>query len=120
MYVQFVGVVTGDDFVAARAEAASQPGFDPTFDLVLDLRRADLSGLTSSYLRSLASSTSLTPDSRRAIVVNSAVHYGIVRMYQLQRENAGGTESSQVFTDLAEALTWLGLEDLKDRLDSSG
>lgn len=102
------GVVTlkeNQDFIRALAD---HPDFDPTFDQLSDAR-AVTAAVSSDRLADLARSQVFTAGSRRAILVESDLVFGVSRMYQAYATQ-GGPEV-RVFRDPDEASEWLDRED---------
>ncbi len=63
--------------------------------------------MTSTGIRVLAERNPFSEGSRRAIVVDSELSYGMVRMYQLLTDQHA--HDLTVFKDLKKARAWLGL-----------
>ncbi len=84
---------------------SADPRFQPTFNQLHHMQAGALGALRYDDLASVKEFDPFSPSARRAIVVETAVDYGMVRMYELLR---GG--SMQVFKTEREARLFLGLE----------
>jgi hypothetical protein len=61
----------------------------------------------------LGSHTAFVETARRVLVVGTAEHFGLARMYQAHSAiNVGHRDNINVVYDLADALEWLGLDAL--------
>lgn len=95
-----------------RALYAS-PSWRPGMHELVDLRAADLSGITLQGMRELAAivgravAGSTEPPFRTALLVSSALEFGMARLYEGHQADAVG--DVQVFRTEHEALGWLGL-----------
>jgi hypothetical protein len=118
VYGRLYGAPTVDEVLAVRQEVLNAPGFDPTFDVIFDLRDADLSVFPTAWVDRLASSTVFHSSSRRAIVADTENKFGLARMFEIRRELSGGTEPILVVHTLIEAFVWLGLPEFDPSLPS--
>ena len=82
----------------------ADPDFDPSLDQLSDARSVT-TAVPSDRLADLARSQVFGSGSRRAIVVDSDLVFGVSRMYQAYT-GQGGPEV-RVFRDLEEANSWL-------------
>ena len=110
VYTRFSGPTAGAILLGIRIELLQDRAFDPTFDVIVDLRDADLSPLSASDIRAVASRSAFGRLTRRVIVADTQDKFGLARMYQTRRDLAGGREDTHVVTSLAEALEWLRLD----------
>lgn len=89
-----------------RAELAANSDFTPDFDQILDLRG---SGFVPELkdLRRLVSRDPFADGSRRAVLVDSVLQFGVARSYNGLR----GDDRSVLnpFQSLAEACDWIGI-----------
>jgi hypothetical protein len=96
------------DLLRLASELESTPGVTPDFSLLIDLREANGRAVTTVGVRALAGRPLvLAPTSRRAVVVPSALGFGMARMYELLSEPRGG--ATRVFRDYDEAHRWVEL-----------
>ena len=92
-----------------HAEALrADPRFDPTFSQVVDFRGLKIRITGGQGIRALASINPFSPEARRAVLVDSSLLFGLIRMYQALTS----TDPAQLrlFAELEEAYEWLGLE----------
>jgi hypothetical protein len=96
----------GDRDLASLAdELAKAPDVEAHFSLLIDLREADGRSVTTAGVRGLARlPLVLSQESRRAVVVPTALGFGMARMYEMLRHERGAT---RVFRDYDEALRWV-------------
>ena len=107
-------VLTGADLIRHARILAADPGFQPHFSQLCDMRdvteiRADAAGI-----RELAALNPFGAGSRRALVVASDVVFGMARMYQILTEPS--PDEFELFRDFDKALDWLGVADAKAEL----
>jgi hypothetical protein len=97
----------GDRELASLADDLANAGDVGTdFSFLIDLRQADGRNVTSAGVKALAGRPLvLSPESRRAVVVPSALGFGMARMYELLRQNRGG--ATRAFRDYDEAQRWV-------------
>jgi len=108
------GRVTCSEIKACQDQAKSDPEFDPNFNQIVDLRTATTVDLTMDEARMLASRTIFSSSARRAFIVTSPAVFGMGRMWEIYTEIARGTSQIRLFSNLASALDWLGLENNLD------
>ena len=109
IYSRVTGLISRDEMVALRQRTTLDPEFDPAFDVIVDLREADLSAWSSSDISLMASATALDKSARRVIVADTDDKFGLARVYATRRDLAGGEERILVVHTMAAGLDWLGL-----------
>ena len=97
--------------LSLRRELADNPQFDPTYAIVIDVEEINLTRLTSGMIATLANANTFAPTARRAFVAAEPAHFGVARMFQIQRELSGTVADILVCRTLSEALTWLEITD---------
>jgi hypothetical protein len=100
------GVFTMTDALAHQENLLKNPDFEPNFSQLMDLTHITEVDLTSEDLRTLSQRSIFSRDSRRAILVNSDVVFGLARMFEALREYYG-EEGIRVFRNLDDALEWV-------------
>jgi hypothetical protein len=105
-----LGTVSGDfslaDALAIREELAKNHQVDPTYSYVLDFTQCTKLNFSAGDVQLLAQGGNFPAGVRRAAVVPNNFAYGLGRMYEMLRENAGDT-GLRVFRSLDEALDWV-------------
>ena len=81
--------MTRADLMALRGNLVTDPYFDKTYDVVADLRLADVSSLGTPDVQALASSSAFATSSRRVIVADQDGTFGVARMFETMRDSAG-------------------------------
>jgi hypothetical protein len=120
IYSCVTGRVSSDEMIALRTRTMVDTDFDPTFDVIVDLRHADLGAWSRTDIAIMASATVLEQSARRVLIADSADKFGLARMYQIRRDIAGGQERIFVASTMAEGLTWLGLDGFDPSLEMRG
>lgn len=105
------GVLADQDIFSHQARLRADPRFRPTMAQLVDTREVTEVTISMETIKRLGGSTLFAPESRRAYVVSQEVMYGLVRMYEIY-QNLRGSEGVKVFRDRAEAVAWLGVQDL--------
>jgi hypothetical protein len=102
------GPLCNDEVDRAYAEAFASPEFVPGLDTLIDIRAASTnptpSELRERARRSAEMTRSLSGHVALVFATND-VQYGMGRMYTVFAQERG--LNAEVFTDLAEAQTWL-------------
>ncbi len=102
--------VSGDlddgELLRLGEELAGTSGLKQELSLLIDLRQANGKSVTSTGVQRLVvQPLVLSAASRRAVVVPSNFGFGMARMYEMLREDRGG--SPRVFRDYADARRWV-------------
>lgn len=100
------GELDDRELLGLADELEKDPGVEPDFALLIDLRQADGHKVTSPGVRALATRPLvLSPESRRAVVVPTDLGFGMARMYDALAQQRGGI--LRVFRDYDEARRWV-------------
>jgi hypothetical protein len=100
------GTFTLADALAHQEELATDPDFDPSFSQLMDFSHITAFDIDADGVRRLAQRSIFSPQSRRAIIMTSDAAYGLARMFEILREEAG-EHGIRVFRNLDEALDWI-------------
>jgi hypothetical protein len=100
------GVVTLADGLAHQEKLLNDPDFDPSFSQLMDFTQVAKFEIAAKEVRTLAQRSVFSPESRRAILVNGDLAFGLARMFEVHRENVG-EKGIRVFWDLDAALAWV-------------
>jgi hypothetical protein len=110
VYVRWEGTVPMAEALAYADQLRADPSFEPDMAQISDARGVQMDGLTGpDALRDLALKSPLGSGSRRAIVVDKDVMFGVSRMYEAFAHDVG--PEIKVFRDMDAAHRWLGLDD---------
>lgn len=106
------GVITDAEMLDGYRRAYADRRWTPGFNEVTDLRRADLSAVTSAGLRGVQalvseSTTGFTGAFRTAVLAPTDLTFGLSRMYELMA--ADSPESVRVCRDVDDAAAWVGI-----------
>jgi hypothetical protein len=107
--IRFWGPVTRADFDRVRIALLRDPAFDPSFNVIADLRGADMREISLADVESVAGQSLLQSTARRAILADRSDQLGLARLYSTLRGIAG-QESTRVFWEVQEAASWLNLD----------
>jgi hypothetical protein len=102
------GVFTEQDLLGHFNTLAADPEFQSTFSQLADLRYVDHADLRKEFIRRHALEHLFSRGAQRAIVVSSAEHYELARIYADFAQYA--SQNVHVFRDMGDAEKWLGLE----------
>ena len=109
VYSVLEGHVTNEELLAQQQRISADPDFRPTMDHVIDTRNGPSVSITALGSRLIASRTNLGPESRRAIIVDSAnPSFDYLRMFEALRHQSGA--DIKFFSTVEDAHRWLGLE----------
>jgi hypothetical protein len=107
------GVFTHADYRGHMAALGQEPLFQPTFHQLVDCRAITEMKLTGNEIKDLATRSLFAASSKRAFVASNSIQFGLSRMFASYRE-IHGKQEVRVFTELKEALHWLGLPEELD------
>jgi len=94
------------DALAHQESLCKDQDFGPSFSQLMDLTQVTEYALTEDDLHKLAQRRVFSEESRRAIVVDGDLGYGLSRMFGMLRENAGEL-GIRIFRNRDEALDWV-------------
>jgi hypothetical protein len=100
------GVVTADEVLQVHDQIVKDEDFEPSFSELVDATAITSTTVTPSSMRMLAESSPFSPDSRRALVADSPLGFGLWRVYQTVR-SLRGDKNIRVFRSRTDALAWL-------------
>jgi hypothetical protein len=103
------GTLTGDEMRGHQARLKSDPEFESDMDQLMDFTGVEHVEITPQEVPQLAYDNPFREGSRRAIVVQQPLPYGLVRMFQAMTEPHGA--EIKLFHEVGEAMRWLGLEE---------
>lgn len=101
------GDVTLAEAVQHNDALRSDPAFHPGMNQLSDARLVT-STVTAKGIRALAQTSPFGRGSRRAIVAQTDLVFGVSRQYALQTKGDGG--EVMLFKDMQFAIEWLGLD----------
>ena len=111
LVVRWRGPVSDDLLLPSYERAYGDPLWQPQFAELADLRGADMTQITTSGLRRLMAH--LEPlyqgiDHDAAVVAPTDLNFGLARLYEM--ESSESSQTTRVFRDFSEAVTWLGID----------
>jgi len=101
------GALTDEELQAHSRALRADPRFEPSFRQLQDLTDVGEPRVTPKGLLVLAQINPFGEHARRAVLVATDIIFGLARMHEMLRGEAG--DELQVFRDRAAALEWLGL-----------
>lgn len=102
------GTVTGAGVLAHQETLRSRPDFDPDLDHLFDMTGVTEFSVPREQIKEVASVTVFSETSRRAVVAERDVLFGLSRMYEGFR--GAPDDALRVFRDRDAALAWLEAE----------
>ena len=106
----YSGVLTIAEALGHQEKLPKDPNFDPSFSQLFDVTHVTDVQLTAEDVRTLARTSVFSPDSRRAILVDSDLKFGLARMFEALRDTMG-EKGIRVVRDLDDALDWIFAKD---------
>jgi len=100
------GLVTLADGLAHQEKLSNDPDFDPSFSQLMDFTQVEKFEIAAGEVATLAQRSVFSLESRRAILVNGDLAFGLARMFEVHRESVG-EKGIRVFWDLDDALAWV-------------
>ena len=104
------GACTAEDALEFRRQILKDEDFDPSFAQLADFSAVTTIDITPGEVRMLAGVNVFSPDSRRAIVVEGQLAFGLARIFETLR-SLRGDRYTRVFHTRDEALDWIFLKD---------
>jgi len=101
------GRVTIEEIMALAQHLRADPRFDPAGRQLVMVSGADPALITESGIRQIAGLGCWGPGARRALVLRTALGFGIARQYISRSATPFGEIAT--FSEVPEALAWLGL-----------
>jgi hypothetical protein len=106
----YSGVLMIAESLGHQEKLPKDPDFDPSFSQLFDVTHVTEVQLTAEDVRTLARTSVFSPDSRRAILVDSDLKFGLARMFEVLRDTMG-EKGIRVFRNLEDALDWIFAKD---------
>jgi hypothetical protein len=103
------GVLSNDDLHEHYRLIPADPDFRPHYRQLGDLREVTRLVADSSAIAAAASLSVFAPGTRRALIAQSDVTFGLARMFASYAEDVG--QLVRVFRDARDAEEWLELND---------
>ena len=100
------GVLTLADSLAHQDRLSKDADFSREFSQLIDLVHVTEVALTAEDIRQLAKTAVFSSQSRRAILVNNDLKFGLARMFETFRDLLG-EKGIRVFRNLNDALAWV-------------
>jgi hypothetical protein len=102
------GCLTDEDLIDHQNRLRADPLFKPHFRQLADFRAVTRVEVKSDTIRRIARANPFGRGARRAAVVDTALKYGFVRMFEILTDE--DLHEIRICADMAEARTWLGLD----------
>ena len=100
------GRLSKDDVLSHMNRITSDPDFDPTFSQLLDFTKVTELAFGPDEVREFAERNIFAPRARRAILVQTDLHFALARMFEIHRELRGEVGIG-VFRTVEEAMDWI-------------
>lgn len=100
------GMITADDVLEFHEQLVKDEDFDPNFSQLVDCTAIVTTDVTPGRMWVLAEQSPFSLGSRRALVADSPLGFGLSRVYQIVR-NLKGDKHIRVFKNRTDALKWL-------------
>jgi len=101
------GVFTEQDLLGHFTTLSVDSAFQPTFSQLADLRHVERAAVSKEFVRRHALEHLFSSMARRAIVVSTADHYELARIYAEFSQYA--SQNVNVFRDMHDAEEWLSI-----------
>ena len=100
------GDCNADDVLEFRKQVLKDRDFDPSFSQLADFTGVTKVDVSPDEVRMLATKSPFSTQSRRALVADNQVIFGLSKMFGILR-NLRGEKLIRVFRTRSEALDWL-------------
>ena len=105
------GVLTKGEILGLQDRLLADSEFDPSFAQLINLTQVTgVEGATADGVQEVTERSIFSLKSRRAVIANSDLIYGLSRMFQIFRE-LKGDQGIRVFRSLEEGLDWIAGRD---------
>ena len=105
VFTEGAGVLTDAEMLAHPQELLSDSDFDPSFDQIVDATTFSRLDVTTDAIMTLAEHSPFLPTSRRALVIESDMQFGLARQYLLFVD--GDMKRLHAFRTMEDAEAWL-------------
>jgi hypothetical protein len=110
----WIGIVSDADAVPAYRQLYEDKRWKPGFHEIVDLREADVSGVTSRGLRAVSGMVDdytgeECEEFRTAVIAPKDLPFGVARIYQAISDET--PERVRVFRDVKTALEWMNVDE---------
>jgi len=105
------GRLTKEDVLGHMNRISSDPDFDPNFSQLIDFTNVTELAFGPSEVREFAERNIFAPRARRAILVQTDLHFALARMFEIHRELRGEVGIG-VFRTADQAMDWIALGNL--------
>ncbi len=100
--------LTRQDILTYFQKLREDPDFNPSYNSLIDLRDLIEHPMSAGDIKMISGYRVFNQESRRAVVAEKDVSFGMARMYEMRR--GAGVDQIKVFRDMSEARRWLGLD----------
>lgn len=107
--VRYFGNLKLDEIMAARLKGATDPDFDPTYNVIDDISEVTASDIDYEMVRKITQQSVVQQGVRRALIAVTDLQRGMANMYKVLSESAG--HRFEVFNDFEEGMNWVMTED---------
>lgn len=105
--ISAMGTLSGQEITDFQRHLRADPGFDPGFASLSDLREASFARIDAAEVRRHAAEDPFAPQSPRAMVVSGDPADIMVRMFGAYSDLAGRAAPVRAFRDVESAEAWL-------------
>lgn len=103
--VLYSGELTLEEIINARKEGASDPEFNPSYNVIDDITAVTASAINFDDLSSISGKSVASLGVKRALVAETDFQYGMARMYQALSESHGHV--FKIFREYDAAAEWV-------------
>ena len=103
--VSYTGELTLEEIIMARKQGAADPDFDPSFNVIDDIRGVTSSAISFDDIAKISSKSVLNTGVKRALVVSTDLQKGMAHMYKVLSEASG--HIFEIFEDYELAYDWV-------------
>ncbi len=105
---EYYGTLELADVRKNQSEMRADPGFDPSFNYLVDLRGVQTMGLSSMDMQTASQESFFNDNIKVAVVAATDLHFGMSRVFEMSHDKREKTV--KVFRDADDARRWIGLD----------
>ena len=103
--VNYEGMLKLDEILAARVKCATDPDFDPDYNIIDDISGVTSSDINFDDVSRIAGNSVAHTGVKRALLAVSDFQRGMANMYQVLSESSG--HKFHIFNDYDDAYRWV-------------
>jgi len=103
--VRYYGHLKLEEVIAIRQKGASDPDFDPAYNIIDDISAVESSDINYEMIQRVAAQSVAKKGVRRALIVQTDLQRGMAKIYKVLSESVG--HHFEIFEDYKAGMDWV-------------